>query len=153
MIKEIKKTKWKIQRWQLDPIISSPYWKPEKAHHEHSTNTTRHRIGSGLDGIQLGGGGRRRRKSVDDNGNLHSAKTATVSTNEVISLGFVQRYKILPAAPVSHCTFRCTVIVSGLVHFKHIVLRFLIPKRCAKQREYYSYYDFSKKRKKRKKGD
>lgn len=87
---------------------------------------------------------------MDDNGNLHSAKTTTVSTNEVISLGFVQRYKILPAAPVSHCTFRCTVIVSGLVHFKHIVLRFLIPKGCTKQREYYSYYDFSKKKKKKK---
>ena len=64
---------------------------------------------------------------MNHNGNLHSTEALAIATNEVISLGLVKGYEILPTAPIPHCPFCSAVVIPSLVHLKHIVLVLLVP--------------------------
>lgn len=66
---------------------------------------------------------------MDKNRDFHTIKALSIATNEIITFGFVERNEILPAAPVSYCSFCGTIVISCLVHLKHIVLILLVSKR------------------------
>ena len=67
---------------------------------------------------------------MNKNGHLHAIKTLSIATNEVVPLGLVERDEVLATAPISRRPLYCAVVVSCLVHLKHIVLVLLIPKCC-----------------------
>lgn len=67
---------------------------------------------------------------MDKDGDLHSAEAAAIAADEVVALGLVEENEILAAAPISGGPLRRAVVVPRLVHLKHVVLRFLVPKRC-----------------------
>lgn len=66
---------------------------------------------------------------MNEHRDLHAAEALPIPTNEIVALRLVERDEVLPAAPIPRRAIKRAVIVSCLVHFKHIVLRFLVPER------------------------
>lgn len=64
---------------------------------------------------------------MNNDGNFHSTGTTTSATNEVVSSWLVQLDEVLAITPVSCCSFYSAIFISCLVHFKHIILEFLVP--------------------------
>lgn len=67
---------------------------------------------------------------MDKNRYFHAIEALTVATNEVVSLGLVQKYEIFATAPIAQCPYCGAVVITTLVHHKHIVLCLLVPKCC-----------------------
>jgi len=67
---------------------------------------------------------------MNNDRDLHSTEALAIPTNEVISLGLIQGYEILPTTPIPHCPFCGAVVIPSLVHLKHIVLVLLVPECC-----------------------
>lgn len=87
---------------KLNPVRSKPN---QSQRDEQSTNLplSRTRPGCGGGGRRmLGGEGRRwrRRKRMNKNGHLHSIKTLSIATNEVVPLSLVERDEVLATAPI-----------------------------------------------------
>lgn len=72
-------------------------------------------------------GGRQR---MDKDRDLHAIVALPIATNEVIPLGLIEGDEVFATAPVPNCTVQGAVVIPCLVHFEHIVLVLLVPKRC-----------------------
>lgn len=68
---------------------------------------------------------------MDEDRDLHAVEALAVPADEVVPLGLVERDEILAAAPVAGGSVRRAVVVACLVHFEHVVLVLLVPKRCS----------------------
>lgn len=65
---------------------------------------------------------------MDKNRDLHPTEALTIATNEVIPLGLIEGYEILAATPIPNSPFCGAVVITSLVHLKHIVLVLHVPK-------------------------
>lgn len=71
---------------------------------------------------------RRRSKRMNKNRNFHAIEALAIATNEVIPLGLIKKYEILAWAPIPCSSFCGAVVITSLIHLKHIVLVLLVPK-------------------------